>query len=208
VLLARDVEDALAARERWSDALLLKDGTVDPRFDLANSPGQLRAADLSGRTVVQVTGNGTRGAHAVANADVVLCTAFVTAEATLRALQALVDQDVDALTMVVTEGDEDRALADYLTDRLLGSAADPAQYLARADSSPAAAELRRRGGDERFAGNHRDDAALCLKLDAFDFALRARTEGDYLSLQPTAAGRPKSVVRAAQVGRKVMWRQT
>jgi 2-phosphosulfolactate phosphatase len=177
--LARSVEDAVAAKRRWPDALLLKDGLPDPRFDLANAPGQLRDADLSGHTIVQVTNNGTRGAYAAVDAKLLLCAGFVTAGATVR---ALVEHEVDAVTVVVTEGDEDRALADYLAARLNGQARDAGDFLDRAGRSPAATELLRRGSDERYPGNHPDDAALCLQLDTFDFALRARPADGYLSV--------------------------
>jgi 2-phosphosulfolactate phosphatase len=181
VRLAPSIAAAVAARARWPSALLLKDGGADPRFDLSNAPGYIRRLDLRGQTIVQVTGNGTRGAHAVGDLDLVLCASFVTAGATAR---ALTEQRVGAVTMLVTEGDEDRALADYLTALLTGAAPDPAGYLQRAGASDAAAELRRRGGDDRFPGNHADDADLCLQLDVFDFALRAEPDENFLSLTP------------------------
>jgi 2-phosphosulfolactate phosphatase len=179
VYLAPDVEAAVAAREFWPDALLLKDGATDAPFDLPNAPGHLRRADLRDRAVVQVTTNGTRGAHAVADVDLVLCASFVTAAATVRALAA---SEVPAVTLVVTKGDEDRALADYLAVLLTGGAPDPGGYLRRAEASSAAAELRRLGADPAHPEVHRDDAALCLDLDAFDFALRTHPQRGYLAL--------------------------
>jgi 2-phosphosulfolactate phosphatase len=179
VYLAADVESAVASRTNWPDALLLKDGATDPRFDLPNAPGVVRGADLRARTVVQVTGNGTRGAHAVAGVDLVLCAAFVTARATARALR---DAEVGTVTFVVTEGDEDSAFADYLTAILSGETVDAAPYLRRAETSPAADELRRRADDSRHPGVHPDDVELCLELDEFDFALRAEPAGRYLRL--------------------------
>jgi 2-phosphosulfolactate phosphatase len=65
--------------------VLVKDGVPDPRFDLPNAPGLIARSDLSGRRVVQITGNGTRGVHAV-TAPHVLCAAFFTAGATARYL--------------------------------------------------------------------------------------------------------------------------
>ena len=64
VLLAPTIEDALAARV-GDHVRLLKDGVPDPRFDLPNAPGLVANTDLRDRTVVQITGNGTRGVYAV-----------------------------------------------------------------------------------------------------------------------------------------------
>jgi 2-phosphosulfolactate phosphatase len=179
VYLAADVESAVAGRTRWPDALLLKDGDPDHRFDLPNAPGVVQCADLHGRTIVQVTGNGTRGAHAVADVELVLCASFVTAHATARALR---DADVAAVTFVVTEGDEDRAFADYLTAIISGDIVEATPYLRRAAASPAADELRRRGDDPHHGGVHPEDAGLCLELDRFDFSLNTQPDGEFLRL--------------------------
>ncbi len=179
VHLAADVDAAAAARALWPDALLLKDGATDARFDLPNAPGQIRTVDLTGRTVVLVTTNGTRGAHAVADVDLVLCASFATAAATARVLTA---RAVSAVTLVVTKGEEDQALADYLAGLLTGADPDPVGYLSRANAAETAHETRRFGRDPGRPGVHADDVDLCLELDAFDFALRAHRDGRYLRL--------------------------
>jgi 2-phosphosulfolactate phosphatase len=180
VLLARTPEAAIAGRTRWPNALLLKDGASDDRFDLPNSPGIVASADLSGHTVIQQTGNGTRGAHAVTGVAHILCASFVTAAATERVLRELGPRTV---ALVVTEGEEDVAFADYLSALLSGDFLNPASYLARAAASAAAQELRERSHDAAFPGVHPDDLELCLQVDRFDFALRADPAGDLLRLR-------------------------
>ena len=59
LLLAPSIEAAVAAGERHPGAVLLKDGEPDPRFILPNAPGRIATEDLTGRIVVQKTGNGT-----------------------------------------------------------------------------------------------------------------------------------------------------
>ena len=171
VLLAPTIEDALAARV-GDHVRLIKDGVPDPRFDLANAPGMVAATDLRDRTVVQITGNGTRGVYAV-SAPHVLCASFVTATATARFLR---EERIRSVLFVPTEGDEDTALADYLIELLHGGG-DPTDYLRRAEASPAAAELRQRGPDPAFPGVHPDDLTRCLEVDRFDFALEAIPQG-------------------------------
>ncbi len=180
VLLAPSLDAAVEARrDRWPEALLLKDGPPDPRFELPNSPERVAGADLAGRTVIQKTGNGTRGAFAVGRVPLVLCASFATAGATAR---AIVRAAPDRVLLVPTEGDEDHALADYLTALLEdgGSRPDPASYLARVRESDAGRECRDRGEDPAYPGVDPGDLARCLELDAFDHAVRARPRAGLL----------------------------
>ena len=182
VLLARDADAALAARvERFPQALLLRDGRPDPRFDLPNAPGRIAGEDLTGRTIVQATGNGTRGAHAVAGVPIILCASFVTARATAAVLAGT----AGSVLCVPTEGDEDVALADYLAALLDGGGtADAEPYLRRVRDSPAGQECRERGTDPAYPGVHPDDLDRCLQVDAFDHALQAIPDGQLLALVP------------------------
>ncbi|MFJ8127991.1 2-phosphosulfolactate phosphatase [Streptomyces hydrogenans] len=121
IVLAESTADALALTERHPGWVALKDGPPAPGFDLVNSPGLLRSADLSGRTVVQKTTAGTVGALAVKHAPLVLCAGFVVAEATARVLRAGGYAEV---TFVVTgedgRADEDLACAEYIAHRATG----------------------------------------------------------------------------------------
>lgn len=185
LLFAPGVEEAVQAQaERFADALLLKDRAADPRFALPNAPGRIAREDLTGRTVIQVTGNGTRGAFAVGSAPLVLCASFTTAAATARAILAAAPERV---LLVPTEGDEDVALADYLTAMLDGGGgvfAPP--YLARVVRSAAGQECLERGADQRIPGVDPDDLRRCMELDVFGFALQATPEdGGLLAVAPT-----------------------
>jgi 2-phosphosulfolactate phosphatase len=172
LLFAAGVDEAARAQtERYPDALLLKDGGTDPRFALPNAPGRIAREDLTGCTIIQVTGNGTRGAYAAAAASVVLCASFVNAAATAVAIRAA---DPAHLLLVPTEGDEDVALADYLIATLDGaSPPDPAPYLERVVRSAAGRECAERGADPCYPGVDPADLRRCLELDAVGQALRA-----------------------------------
>ncbi|MFB7280214.1 2-phosphosulfolactate phosphatase [Streptomyces hydrogenans] len=209
IVLAESTADALALTDRHPGWVALKDGPPAPGFDLVNSPGLLRSADLSGRTVVQKTTAGTVGALAVKHAPLVLCAGFVVAEATARVLRA---GGYGEVTFVVTgedgRADEDLACAEYIAHRATGphattapgtttgpatdaatapdTAPDPttvdhaAPYLRRAAASRAAVELAT-GIRE---GAHPDDVALCLELDRFPFAMAATLEDGLMVLRP------------------------
>lgn len=179
LLLASHVEAAVAAGERYPGAVLLKDREPDPRFALPNAPGFIATADLTGRTVIQTTGNGTRGAHAARGACSVLCASFVTASATTQFLRQHPGSEV---VFVVTEGDEDVALADFVMASLAGPV-DAARYLQRVHDSEAGRELRERAPDPAFPGVHPDDLALAMDLDRFDRALRCEPVEDLLQVR-------------------------
>jgi 2-phosphosulfolactate phosphatase len=183
LFLARSPESAVAAGRRLPGALLLKDGAPDPRFRLANSPAQVARSDLTGRTVIQTTGNGARGAYAVGRVPLVLCASFVTAGATARAVR---DAHPAQVLLVVTEGDEDRALADHLADLLGDRSArgERTAYLQRVRASPAGRESLERGAQAAFPGVEPDDLARCLEVDRFSFAMRAVGAGELLRLAP------------------------
>ncbi|MGW1636473.1 2-phosphosulfolactate phosphatase [Streptomyces lavendulae] len=187
IVLAGSLDEALELKARHPDWVALKDGPAAPGFDLVNSPGLLRTADLGGRTVVQKTTAGTVGALAVKDASLVLCAGFVVAEATARLLRA---RGCDGVTYVVTgedgRADEDLACAQYIAGRAAGSGTDPAGFLHRGATSRAAAEL---AGGVR-AGVHPDDVALCLDLDRFPFAMVATPEDSLMVLRPCAVPPP------------------
>lgn len=181
IVLAESLDDALALKARHPDWVALKDGPPAPGFEMVNSPGLLRSADLTGRTVVQKTTAGTVGALAVKDASLVLCASFVVAEATARLLRT---RECDHVTFVVTgedgQAEEDLACAQYIAGRADGVGADAAGFLRRAADSRAAAELT----EGVRQGVHPDDVALCLELDRFPFAMVAALEESLMVLRP------------------------
>ncbi len=178
-LLAPNLEAAVAAGARFPDAALLKDGPADPRFDLANAPGAIATSDLAGRTVIQKTGNGTRGAHAARGAGEVLCASFVTAAATTEYLRC---RHPDEVVFVVTEGDEDVALAEYVIACLDGPT-EVTPFVRRVLDSDAAEELRQRAPDPAYPGVHPEDLTRVVEVDRFDRALRCEPVEDLLEVR-------------------------
>ncbi|GGQ85915.1 2-phosphosulfolactate phosphatase [Streptomyces flaveolus] len=187
IVLAESLDEALALKARHPDWVALKDGAPAPGFDYVNSPGLLRSADLGGRTVVQKTTAGTVGALSVKEASLVLCAGFVVAEATARLLRM---RACDSVTFVVTGedglADEDLACAQYIARRATGAGTDAAEFLRRAGTSRAAAELEQ--GVRQ--GAHPDDVALCLELDRFPFAMVATSEDSLMVLRPCTVPSP------------------
>src|SRR5512143_1832542 len=112
------VEEALDLKRRTPGALACGEvrGLPPPGFDFGNSPTQVLALDLSGRTVIQRTTAGTQGVVGSILAERMVVASFVVAGATVGYVQSLAPETV---TFVLTGrhvggGDEDAALADYL----------------------------------------------------------------------------------------------
>jgi 2-phosphosulfolactate phosphatase len=189
IVLAESLDEALALKASHPDWAALKDGPPAPGFDRVNSPGLLRPVDLGGRTVVQKTTAGTVGAVAVKDAPLVVCAGFVVAEATARLLRART-RDGDGVTFVVTgedgQADEDLACAQYIARRATEAGADAAECVNRAAASRAATGL----AEGVRQGVHPDDAALCLEVDRFPFAMVAALEDSLMVLRPCAVPSP------------------
>jgi len=86
IVLVDGIDEAVEVAARTSGALLFKDGALDERFDLHNSPRQLLDLDVLGRRIVQRTTAGTRAAVAASSADVLFCVSFVCATSTASTL--------------------------------------------------------------------------------------------------------------------------
>ena len=165
--LARTPADALRARDNeHRTALLLKDGPPAPGFELVNSPALIRNSDLAGQTVIQQTTNGTCGVFAAFARPraLVLCSAFV-----------------------ATGGDEDAALAEYLSAALDDAGTDVEAFLRRVENSQAAAELRELAHRVDYPGLHEDDLPLALEVDRFARVLVAVRSGSLAQLHPLAS---------------------
>ena len=184
--LVGSVEDALHLRKDLPGSLVM--GEVDGRkpeaFDLGNSPVEVAAASIRGKTLIQRTTAGTQGMVRSKGADLLLAGSFAVASQTAAFLHK---QMVGKVTLVITgnhngaDGDEDTAFADYLSEALRGSApADPTPYLERVRSSSWGRHFG--ASDRPYLPRH--DLEFCAVLDRHPFALVGAQEAGLLTLRP------------------------
>lgn len=151
-----------------------------PGIAISNSPTQIRAADLEGRTVIQRSSAGTTVMAAVQSADGLYAASLVVATATAKACMS---SRPKILTLIASaDHPEDHACSAFIEalirgeqpdlDRLLQPLRDSARY-ARAMS-----------GD--WPGFPPTDLDLSLAVDRFDFAMPVTRHASYQRL--TAAG--------------------
>ena len=185
IILVAEVEDALALRARGLGQLCMGEvaGIKPDAFDYGNSPYELERVDLTGKTVIQSTRAGTVGATAASAAEKLYLGSFVTAAATVRAVQ----QQRPSLVSLVAMGyasrqraDEDEQCALYLRNCLQGRRPDPdavrklvlVGHEAQKYDDPEQPQFRPQDKD------------LALDVDRYAFALPVTREGGLLVARP------------------------
>jgi 2-phosphosulfolactate phosphatase len=186
ILIEEDIEKCLALRP---EAVLVgeRNEVPIPGFELTNSPFLImqRGPGLfEGRTVVHRTTSGVAGAlAALQRADEVLLASFMTARATAAYIKARQLQEVSIVAMgirSVVPAPEDEACGDYIESLLTGKPYDHVRALAEILAHESAQKFLR--ADKPYLP--KEDPAICLQRDLFDFALRAERRLDQVRAIP------------------------
>lgn len=175
IVLEADPDRCLDNRE---SALLVgeRDELPIPGFDLTNSPFLIMCkgcAFFERRTVMHRTTSGVTGAvQALESADEVLLASFVTAQATARHIRSRAPGVVSIVAMGIRsmeKAPEDEACGDYIESLLTGGAYDHVEATRTILRHESAQKFLR--GDKEYLP--REDPAICLQRDLFDFTLAA-----------------------------------
>jgi 2-phosphosulfolactate phosphatase len=175
VILSDDIPGCIAMR---GEAVLVgeQNELPIPGFDLTNSPFMIMQAGSAlfrGRTVIHRTTSGVTGAlAALANAEEVWLASYLTARATADHIRRKAPALVSIVAMgirSVERAPEDECCGDYIESLLTGK---PYDHLKALD------EILRHETTRKFLRGDRDylpkeDPAICLQRDLFDFGLRA-----------------------------------
>lgn len=156
-------DDCLLIGERYARPL--------PGFDLGNSPADLLALPLQGRTLIHTTHAGTQGLTQAGAADEVLTGALVNAAAIVRYIRALRAPQVTLVRMgqhATERCPEDDLCAELLAQRLRGEEPEVQGIAARLRAAPSAAKFF----DPACPWAPAADFDLCTQVDRFDFVLR------------------------------------
>ncbi|MBA3956880.1 MAG: 2-phosphosulfolactate phosphatase [Parachlamydiaceae bacterium] len=183
ILLVGSVDEALELYVHHTNYLLMGEleGCPIPEFHFSNSPVEISEQALEGRTLIQRTSSGTQGVVAAKHGERILVSSFVVAEATLRYILKLSPERVIFVVTGFTKGgDEDRALAEYLEQRLLGNEVDATSYLERVMASPSGQIF----ASNKHAHYPEEDLAAVLDMNRFNFAMEVHKEKGQLVLRP------------------------
>ena len=174
ILPVDSVDEALALKAVHPEYLLAGERQClkPDGFDFGNSPSEVAAADLAGRTLVHATSAGTRGlVAAMGSAERVLTCSFANMGATAAELLATAPPVVSVVAMGkagLASAPEDRMCGMYLAN-LLQDVPNAFQVIPEFLRKTASAEIF--FGDTAIVPQA--DFGLCLTLDAFDFFLEA-----------------------------------
>ena len=171
ILLVSTVKEALSLRAQTPHSKVMGEvnGIRPDGFDFGNSPTYLSQEDLSGITMIQRTTAGTQGVVRSQNAEVLLASSFVVADATVKQVGKLGSEEI---TFVITGknfggGDEDLACAEYLEALMKDDRPDPKPFIQRVFASKDALHHL----DPRKIGFPFSDLEYCTQIDKFDFAM-------------------------------------
>lgn len=147
-----------------------------PGFDFGNSPTEIEAADLAGRTLVHTTHAGTQGLCAATLAEDVITGSLVNAAAICRYIAAREPPVVSLVRMgheARARCAEDDLCAELIAARLEGRDFDIAAVRPTLRQAPAAQKFFDPAAD--WAPQR--DFDLCTAVDRFDFVLALRGRG-------------------------------
>lgn len=167
------LEDAFRLKAAEPDAVLVGERYARPvpGADCGNSPTQLAALDLHGRTLIHTTHAGTQGLCAATGADEVLTGALVNAGAIARYLRQRAPEHVTLVRMgqhATERCVEDDLCAELLAARLRGETVATSGIVERLRSAPSAAKFF----DPSCDWAPTADFTFCSQLDRYDFVLR------------------------------------
>ena len=131
IILVAEVDEAIALRNDGAGDMCVGEvGGMRPEgFDFNNSPSQISAADLGGKTIIQSTRAGTVGMNAAGEADHLYGGSLAVASATVEAVRRL-DPPLVTIVAMGSEGrirtDEDEQCALFMRNLLQGVIPDQA----------------------------------------------------------------------------------
>lgn len=180
IYLVSEVQEALDLKSKTKNAKAMGEvGRLPPEgFDFGNSPTRILEHDLTGVTLIQRTGAGTQGAVRCKNAEVMLATSFVVAQATTNYVLKL---NPNEITFVVTGGmgnDEDVSCAEFLEKQFTNQEVEANSFIKRVYDSRDA--LEHMPDHPQFP---KADLDYCSRINYFDFAMPITRKNDLLVMQ-------------------------
>jgi 2-phosphosulfolactate phosphatase len=181
IRLVSGIQEALDLKAKLPNAKAMGEvGGLPPEgFDFGNSPTRILEHDLTGITLIQRTGAGTQGAVRAVNAEVMLATSFVVAQATMNYVLNLEPAEVSFVITGGMNNDEDVVCAEFLERQFTGQKMEADEVIRRVIASRDALQHM-----EEHPQFPKSDLDYCSRIDAFDFAMPIVRENNQLIMRP------------------------
>lgn len=188
IVLVAEVEEAIALRDQGVGDLCVGEvgGMRPDGFDFNNSPSELSAADIEGKTIIHSTRAGTVGMVAATRAEKLYGGSLAVASATVEVIRR---QRPDLVTIVAmgSEGriraDEDEQCALFLKNLCQGRRPDHDAVR----TLILAGEESQKYNDPTSPHFPPKDREMALDIDSRDFAIRVEREDGLLIARPEFA---------------------
>lgn len=180
IRLISGVDEALALKAQIPNARAMGEvGGLPPAgFDFGNSPTRILEQDLTGVILIQRTGAGTQGAVRAVNADVMLATSLVVAEATMEFVRKMKPDEVSFVVTGGADNAEDLTCAEFLEKQFTGQKVDADEIIRRVIASRDA--LQHMEDHPQFP---KSDLHFCTRINAFEFAMPITRTNGFLIMQ-------------------------
>ena len=178
IIPVASIDEAYAYKELHPDVLLMGEnrGELIPRFDFGNSPYFISTAEISGKTLVHRSTEGTQGIVRATQATTLVFGGFVTAHAIYSFVQEM-QPEVVSFVALAGVGTEDALFAEYMDDLLHGKQTAMRRIIEQVKMSSGATGYF----DAKKAAFPEQDFTFCFDTDRFSFAVVAVRE-PYLHL--------------------------
>ena len=188
-----EIDQAYRLKEKNQDFVLIgeRNEQKPPGFDFGNSPSQLVAGKIAGKTIVHTTSSGTQGIANAKKADEIITGSFVNASAIVKYIQQKKPKTVSLVCMGYAceyPTDEDTLCAEWIKNELEASSGLTKVKGNQLKSFKEMVEIIRAGSGARFfdpekqSWSPKADFELCLDLNRFNFVLKVEVENSFNTL--------------------------
>jgi len=182
-----EIDQAYRLKEKNSDFVLIgeRNEQKPAGFDFGNSPSQLKAEKIEGKTIVHTTSSGTQGIANAKKADEIITGSFVNAAAIVKYIQQKQPKTVSLVCMGYAceyPTDEDTLCAEWIKNELEAPSGLSKGRGNNPKSFAEMVEIIRTGSGARFFDSEKQswspkaDFELCLDLNRFNFVLKVEED--------------------------------
>ncbi|MBN9342921.1 MAG: hypothetical protein BGO76_07055 [Caedibacter sp. 38-128] len=151
------------------------------KYHIPNSPTHVAKKEIKNRNIIHRSESGARGILSSQKVDLILAAGFVNARATVDYIKTFKNSIVTILPMgheATSPSLEDEICAQYLLALMNSKCFDTSIYVLELASGP---------GKYFFSDDQdqypKEDFAMCLELNKFNFAIQAQLHSDYAVLK-------------------------